>query len=81
MAKRVRPKSPAKRNPKRAAKPIIDPRQMGLFDALETAPTAPARARRAIVAKPKLSRPQPVERPVVLSPNEAAHARRALGGV
>jgi DNA-binding transcriptional regulator YiaG len=45
---------------------------MGLFDALETAAAAPARARRvnAIKQKPALGKALP--RPVVLSPSEAA---------
>ncbi len=72
MAKRVRSKSPAKRNPKRAAKPTIDPRQMGLFDALEALPAAPARTSRARAAKVKPQRSGAVGRPVVLSPSEAA---------
>jgi predicted DNA-binding transcriptional regulator AlpA len=72
MAKRVRAKSPAKRNQKRAAKPAIDPRQMGLFDALEAAPVAPTRTTRARSAKGRPQRSEAVERPVVLNPREAA---------
>lgn len=72
MAKPVRAKSPAKRSPKRAAKPIIDPRQMGLFDALEAAPAAPTRTTRARSAKVKPQRSGAVERPMVLNPSEAA---------
>jgi DNA-binding transcriptional regulator YiaG len=72
MTTKRRSKSPAKRKAKRSAKPIIDPRQMGLFDALETAPATPPRAPRAIAAKLKALRSRGVERPVVLSANDAA---------
>lgn len=72
MAKTARTKSPAKRKGKRAAKPAIDPRQMGLFDALEPTPAPPARAPRARAAKVKPPRSGAVERSVVLSPSEAA---------
>jgi DNA-binding transcriptional regulator YiaG len=72
MAKPAPNKSPAKRKAKRAAKPAIDPRQMGLFDALETLPAAPARMPRAHAAKAQAVRTGAPERPVVLSPGEAA---------
>lgn len=72
MAKKARPKSPVKRNTKRAAKPTIDPRQMGLFDALESAPAAPARMRPAKAVKQKLASEQTLPRPMVLSAREAA---------
>jgi hypothetical protein len=72
MAKPARTKSPAKRKAKRAAKPAIDPRQMGLFDALEPTPVTPARPPRARAPKAKAPRTEAVERPVVLGPSEAA---------
>jgi DNA-binding transcriptional regulator YiaG len=72
MAKRTELKSPRKRAMKRAAKVIVDPRQMGLFDALETAPAAPARIRRAKTVKQKPANTEAPPRPVVLSAREAA---------
>jgi hypothetical protein len=72
MAKPARTKSPAKRKAKPAAKPAIDPRQMGLFDALEPTPVALARTPRARAPKAKAPRAGAVERPVVLGPSEAA---------
>ena len=72
MSKRTRAKSPAKRKAKHLAKSAIDPRQMGLFDVLEAAPTTPARTPRARAAKVKPPRSGAVDRPVVLSPSEAA---------
>ena len=72
MAKPARTKSPAKRKAKRAAKPAIDPRQMGLFDALEATPVAQTRTPRTRVAKAKAPRSGAVERPVVLGPVEAS---------
>ncbi|MBN8606448.1 MAG: helix-turn-helix domain-containing protein [Caulobacterales bacterium] len=65
MTRRARRKSPQKR--------LSDPGQLGLFDAVETAATTPAKQ-----PKPaKSSRVKPAssparERPVVLSPREAA---------
>lgn len=72
MAKQARVKSPAKRTVRRAAKAAIDPRQMGLFDALDAAPPAPARVRRAKVVKHKQAGPEAAPRPVVFSAREAA---------
>ena len=72
MAKRAATKSPAKRNSKRAPKTVIDPRQMGLFDALEAAPAVRAPRGRMTATKAKAPRPAGAERPVVLSPGEAA---------
>jgi len=72
MAKPARAKSPAKRKARSAAKPAIDPRQMGLFDKVETASAAPARMPRARAAKAQAVRSAAPERPVVLSPSEAA---------
>lgn len=72
MSKSPRTKSPTKRKAKRAGKPAIDPRQMGLFDALEVAPAALARAPRARAAKARPPRAGVVERAVVLSPSQAA---------
>lgn len=72
MANEVRAKSPRKRKAKRAAKPAIDPRQMGLFDKVETESAAPARMPRARAAKAQAVRSATPERPVVLSPSEAA---------
>jgi DNA-binding transcriptional regulator YiaG len=72
MAKKMRSKSPDKRNAKRAAKRIIDPRQMGLFDALEAASIAAARRPRSTAANVKTPRSGALERPVVLNPREAA---------
>ena len=72
MAKSARAKSPAKRKAKRATTPAIDPRQMGLFDALESTPAPPARPPRARAPKAKAPRSGAVERPVVLGPSEAA---------
>lgn len=69
MAKRARPKSPAKRKTKHGAKLAIDPRQMGLFDALEA---APARKRRTKAVKQTLVTAEAPPRPVVFSPKEAA---------
>lgn len=66
---RTRKKSPGKRT----SKPSPDPRQLGLFDATQAGP-----APRAVSAKPAAARkPKPaakpiVERPIVLSPREAA---------
>lgn len=45
---------------------------MGLFDALEAAPIAAAPKPRATSAKVRAPRSRVVERPVVLSPSEAA---------
>ncbi|MEQ1617114.1 MAG: helix-turn-helix domain-containing protein [Terricaulis sp.] len=72
MAKRTATKSPAKRKSKRAPKAVIDPRQMGLFDALEVAPTAPTRKSRVKASKAKPPSSAAAERPVVLDPREAA---------
>lgn len=72
MGKPARAKSPAKRKARSAAKPAIDPRQMGLFDKVETASAAPARMPRARSTKAKAARIGAPERPVVLSPGEAA---------
>ncbi|MEQ1707393.1 MAG: helix-turn-helix domain-containing protein [Terricaulis sp.] len=72
MTKPTRSKSLGKRTAKRAAKFDIDPRQMGLFDALEVAPAALARKPRVNASKAKLPRSEALERPVVLSPGEAA---------
>ncbi|UPT63040.1 MAG: helix-turn-helix domain-containing protein [Hyphomonadaceae bacterium JAD_PAG50586_4] len=69
MAKPARTKSPGKRSAKRAAKSPIDPRQMGLFDTLEA---APSRMQRKRAAKVKAVRTGAPERPVVLSPGQAA---------
>jgi len=72
MGKPAPTKSPKKRKARRAAKPLIDPRQMGLFDGLETAPAAPSRMRRVKAIKQKPARAEASSRPVVLSPSEAA---------
>lgn len=72
MAKSARAKSPRKRNAKRTAKAVVNPRQLGLFDALDTAPAVAARARRRTVMKTKHSGSEAAPRPVVLSPREAA---------
>lgn len=72
MAKKVRSKSPVKRATKRAPKSAIDPRQMGLFDALDAAPALPARMRHAKAAKQKRVNEEAPLRPVVLSAREAA---------
>jgi hypothetical protein len=45
---------------------------MGLFDALEATPAAPARMRRAKAVKQKLESVEASPRPVVLSPRGAA---------
>lgn len=73
MAKRTEPKSPRKRAAKRVAKVLIDPRQMGLFDALEPTPAVSARIRRAKAIKSKPANTEAPSRPVVLSAREAAH--------
>jgi hypothetical protein len=72
MGKPTRTKSSKKRKTRRASNPAINPRQMGLFDALEAAPVALARAPRTRAAKARAPRTGVVERPVVLSPSEAA---------
>ncbi len=72
MAKSTRAKSPRKRNAKRTAKAVIDPRQLGLFDALDATPAAAARPRRGKVVKAKQASPAASPRPVVLSAREAA---------
>lgn len=51
---------------------MTDPRQMRLFDALETAPATPARTRRAKAIKQKPASLEAPQRPVVLSAREAA---------
>lgn len=72
MSKRTEPQSPRKRAKGRATKVKIDPRQMGLFDAMEAAPAAPARTRRAKAIKQKPASAEGQQRPVVLSAREAA---------
>lgn len=72
MTKRAATKSSAERNSKRAPKAVIDPRQMGLFDALEAAPSVRVRRGRMAATKAKAPLPAGAERPVVLSPGEAA---------
>lgn len=72
MAKSARAKSPGKRKAKRAAKAVTDPRQLGLFDALDPGPAVAARSRRGKVVKAKHSGSEAAPRPVVLSPREAA---------
>ncbi len=72
MVKATKSKSPGKRTAKRTAKSDIDPRQMGLFEALEGAGAVLARKPRANTSKAKASRSEALERPVVLSPREAA---------
>jgi DNA-binding transcriptional regulator YiaG len=72
MVKATKSKSPGRRKAKRAAKSDVDPRQMGLFDALEPAPAAAASQPRVRAQKMKHPRADAIERPVVLSPREAA---------
>ena len=72
MAKSARAKSPRKRNAKRTAKAAIDPRQLGLFDALDAAPSALARPRRGKAVKANQAGSEATPRPVVLSAREAA---------
>lgn len=69
MAKRKQKKSPSKR----AQKPAHDPRQMGLFDAIEPRPLLRAMSAKLAVARKSKAAAKPiVERPIVLSSREAA---------
>jgi predicted DNA-binding transcriptional regulator AlpA len=72
MAKKMRSRSPAKRKANSVAKVIADPRQLGLFDAFEGKPSPPARKLLVKRAKPKRISADGAQRPVVLSPREAA---------
>ncbi len=72
MVKATKSKSPGKRRAKRTAKSDIDPRQMGLFDALERVSTTSVRIPRVKAWKAKAPRSDALERPVVLNPRDAA---------
>ncbi len=72
MVKATKSKSSGTRNPKHVGKPAADPRQLGLFDALEAVPAAAARKLRVKAPKAKTPRSEALARPVVLSPCDAA---------